>query len=135
MPPRDAHLPATAREHAATVLRFLVGGGLNTLATLLVYWLLLRVLHPQWAYAASYAAGIGLGYLIHTGFVFRTRRGWRTLLPFPLVHAAGYLVGAAVLALATGPLGIDPRTAPLLAIAASLPLTFLLTRRLLRGRR
>jgi putative flippase GtrA len=35
------------------VLRFLLGGGLNTLVTLLVYWGLLVIMRPQVAYAIS----------------------------------------------------------------------------------
>ena len=45
---------------------------------------------------------------------------------------AGWAAGALVLALAIGPLGLDPRLAPLLSVAASVPVTFLLGRRVLQ---
>src|SRR5690606_10426249 len=51
---------------AATFVRFLLVGGLNTLASLGVYWLLLPFMRPQPAYAASFVFGVGLGYLLHT---------------------------------------------------------------------
>lgn len=119
---------------AATFLRFVLVGGANTLATLCVYWLLLPRLHPQAAYAASFAFGVLLGYLLHTRYAFRTGRSWRSFAAWPLVCLAGWAVGAAMLALAIGPLGIHPKLAPLLSIAASVPTTFLLGRRLLQPR-
>lgn len=124
--PRDARhgLPATA-------LRFLAGGIANTLATLLLYWALLTVLPPHPAYAISFVAGIGLGYLINTGFVFGARRTWRNFAAFPLVYFAGYVAGAGVLELATARFGVDPHLAPLFSVAVSVPLTFVLMRLLL----
>jgi putative flippase GtrA len=113
-------------------LRFAVVGGANTLASLVVYWLALPFMHPQAAYAASFVFGVVLGYLLHTRYAFRARRGWRSFAAWPLVCLAGWAVGASVLELAIGPLGIDPRLAPFLSVAASMPVTFLLGRRVLR---
>lgn len=113
---------------AATFARFLVAGGANTLATLAVYWLLLPWLPPQPAYAVSFAFGVGLGYLLHSRYAFRARRSWRSFAAWPLVCVAGWAAGAGALALAIGPLGLDPRLAPLLSVAASVPVTFLLGR-------
>lgn len=127
-------LPAALRDPgtAATFLRFLVVGGTNTLACLLVYWLMLPWMPPQGAYATSFVFGVCFGYLLHSRYAFRARRGWRSFAAWPLVCLAGYAVGAAVLELAIGPLGVDVRLAPLLSVAASMPVTFLLGRRVLR---
>lgn len=116
---------------ARTVLRFLIGGGLNTLATLLLYWLLLRVMPPQAAYAASYATGLVLSWIINTRFVFDARRSWQRAALFPLVYLVAYLAGAGVLQLATTRWGIDPHLAPFAAMVVTLPLTFVLMRLLL----
>jgi putative flippase GtrA len=111
------------------VLRFLLGGGLNTLVTLLVYWGLLVIARPQVAYAISYVIGIGLSYLIATRFVFRVRHAWVRAVAFPAVYLASYGVGAVVLALSTPPLGAQLAVFP--AIAASIPVSFALSRLLL----
>lgn len=129
-PPRPAAGGATT---AATLLRFLLTGGANTLATLAVYWLLLPWLRPQAAYAASFVFGVCLGYLLHSRYAFRVRHSWRGFAAWPLVCLAGWAAGASMLALAIGPLGLDPRLAPLLSVAASVPVTFLLGRRVLRA--
>lgn len=118
----------------ATALRFLAGGIANTLATLLLYWALLTILPPHPAYATSFVAGIGLSYLVNTGFVFGARRSWGNLVAFPLVYLVGYGAGALVLELATARFGVDPRLAPLLSVAVTVPLTFVLMRLLLRPR-
>lgn len=117
---------------AATFVRFVATGGTNTLACLVVYWLLLPWLPPQGAYALSFVVGVCLGYLLHARFVFRARPGWRSFAAWPLVCLAGWAVGATALEIAIGPLGLDPRVAPLLSVAAGMPVTFLLGRRVLR---
>lgn len=115
-----------------TALRFLAGGGANTLATLVLYWLLLLVMPAQAAYAISFAAGLAIGYVLNTGFVFRTRRRWRHVIGYPLVYLCAYAAGALVLGLAVHRWHVDPRVAPLLSLVVSVPLTFLLLRLLLR---
>lgn len=119
----------------ATLLRFGLGGGVNTLATLLLYWLLLRFMPSQAAYAISFLAGIVLGYLLNTAFVFNVRRSWRSFLMVPAVYAAGYLAGALVLEIATGVFRVDPYIAPLFSILVTVPLTFVLMRLVLRDPR
>jgi putative flippase GtrA len=120
------------RGTAATFLRYLATGGVNTVASLSLYWLLLTWLRPQAAYALSFAAGVCLGYLLHSRFAFRARPRWRSFAAWPLVSLAGWATGALALAIALGPLGMDPRLAPLLSVLACLPVTFLLGRRVLR---
>ncbi|MGH8032289.1 MAG: GtrA family protein [Luteimonas sp.] len=128
-------MPGTRRHGlAATALRFLLGGGVNTLATLALYWLLLRLISPQAAYAISFVAGLGLSYALNTGFVFDAVRTWRNVLAFPLIYLCGYLAGALMLDVAVRRWHVDPYLAPLLSIAVSLPLTFVLMRLLLRPR-
>lgn len=118
----------------AVVLRFLLGGALNTLATLLLYWLLMRFVHYQLAYLASYCAGILLSYVLNTRFVFRARHSWLKFVLFPLVYLVTYAIGALVLKVAVDYLGVPAGIAPLVSIAATLPVSFLLTRVLLQPR-
>lgn len=118
----------------AVLLRFVAVGAVNTFSCLVVYWLLLPWLPPQGAYAASFVFGVCFGYLLHSRYAFRAQRSWRSFAAWPLVCLAGWAVGAGVLELAIGPLGIDPRVAPLLSVAASVPVTFLLGRRVMGPR-
>ena len=116
------------------MIRFLVGGGANTALSLAIYWMLLGLTGYPVAYTLAFAAGILSGFAINTFFVFRTRWSWRKLFAFPLVHAANYACGLFVVWACVQLAGVDARVAPVIAIAVTLPLNFLLSRRLIRGR-
>jgi putative flippase GtrA len=119
------------REFLRQGIYFVLSGGLNTLATYLLYLLLLNFLHYQIAYATSFIAGILLSYVLSTRFVFRTTHSWVKFSLFPLVYLISYAAGAAVLALSVNRLGIDQRIAPLVSACVTLPLSFVLSRLIL----
>lgn len=118
----------------AVVARFLASGVLNTLSTLLLYWLLLALLSPQAAYAVSFAIGVILSYVLNLRFVFRERHSTKKVLLFPLVYLATYALGAGVLQVAIHRLSVPAAVAPLLSIVCTLPVSFLLIRWLLANR-
>lgn len=109
-------------------LRFLVGGAINTLATFILYWVLLRFVSYPMAYTLSFVTGIGLSYALNALFVFRVRPAVRSALAFPLVYLAQYLVGFAVLWLWASVLEMPPAYGVLAVVAVSLPITFVLSR-------
>jgi putative flippase GtrA len=86
---------------------------------------------PEAAYSVAYVLGIASSYAINVIFVFQARGSLKTALKFPLVYAIQYVVGLAILSSLTH-YGVDSRLAMLLVIAVSVPLTFLLTRFVLR---
>lgn len=115
-------------------LRFLLSGGINTVLTYALY-LLLMLFMPYWlAYSASFAAGIGLAYTLNRLFVFGQHRGALSLLGLPLVYGIQYVVGLLLLWLWVAVAGLDARLGPLVVVAATMPLTFVLTRYLFIGR-
>ncbi|HZP67913.1 MAG TPA: GtrA family protein [Rudaea sp.] len=115
-------------------LRFLLAGALNTAATYAVYLVLLRVADYTLAYTMAYVAGIVLAYALNTAFVFRVRRSLRGFAAFPLVYVAQYVAGALVLNLAVRVLGVRQELALLASIAVTVPLTFVLSRFVLKPR-
>ena len=122
------------RSSLPTMARFLAGGAVNTGSTFVLYWLLLLVIDYRIAYAISFVAGIALSYLINTKFVFRTRSSVRKMILFPLVYFITYVAGALVLSFSVSRLGVSPALAPFISICATLPLTFLLSKIVLRDR-
>jgi putative flippase GtrA len=108
--------------------RFLAGGVGNTLATYGLYLSLLAVIGYQIAYALAYVAGILLSYWINLKFVFRRQGGGGKLLRFPLVYLTQYAVGAGVLWAAVDGLGVPASVGPALAVAVTVPFTFVLSR-------
>lgn len=115
-------------------VRFVIGGGVNTAVTFAAYLLLVPILSPRAAYTLVYVFGIGLSYMINTYFVFHAQRTIRSGLQYPVVYVAQYLIGLAVLSLLTH-MAIDSRVAMALVIIVSLPVTFLLTRFVLKQSR
>jgi len=124
-----AALSAPARE----VPRYLVAGAVNTAASWLVYVALLRVVSYRVAYPAAFGFGILLSFLLNSWFVFGVRLSWRRLLPYPAVYAVQFAVGYVVVWLVVEKLGWPAWPAPLIALAFTVPLGFVLTRRLLVG--
>jgi putative flippase GtrA len=120
------------REGLSEFARFLAAGAVNTGLTYAIYLLLLRGLPYLAAYTIAYLAGIVISYLLLTRFVFRAPRRWASAMRFPLVYVAQYLIGSAVLALLVEALGVTASIAAIVAIIASVPVTFALSRIVLR---
>lgn len=114
--------------------RFLVAGALNSAATYLLYLAALWVLPYRWAYTLAYVAGIGIAFVLNSLFVFRVPLRWRKLLRFPLVYLVQYLLGIVVLSLAVERLGLDPRLGPIAVLLVTVPVSFVLSRWVLRER-
>ncbi len=116
------------RAHAVQFTRFLGVGLINTGVGYGVYLTLLHWTSYEVAYAAAYVVGIVFAYVLNSFFVFRSPIGLRTALRYPLVYLAQYLFGAALLYCMVSWFGIDRRWAALIALALSVPVSFLLNR-------
>ncbi|APO97330.1 GtrA family protein [Xanthomonas vesicatoria] len=112
----------------SSFVRFLISGGINTVATYAAYLALLQATSYKVAYTVAYVFGIVIAFFINRLFVFRTHRGWRSLLMFPFVYLAQYLVSLAVVFAWVEHLGFSVALAPIVAILVTVPLTFLLSR-------
>lgn len=112
--------------------RFLLAGALNTLATYAVYLLLLSVLGYTLAYSVAFIIGILIAYAMNSRYVFRVATSLRTFALFPLVYGAQYLVGVAALRIAVIEFGVPQKYALVASIAVTVPMTFLLSRLLLK---
>ena len=112
-------------------LRFLIVGALNTAAGYALYLLLLRVGPYAVAYTLTWVSGIVLAFVSHSLYVFRTPLRWRRLLPYPLVYLGQYLLGLVVLYLGVEVLGWSERIVPALALAVTLPVSYLMNRMVL----
>ncbi len=111
-------------------VRFLVSGACNTLASWALYLVLLRFLPYGWSYTLAYAAGIGLAYVLYRYVVFQRTGGPLGLLWVALTYAVQYLLGLAAVWVWAGLLAWPVELAPLFAVGLTLPLTFVLNRRI-----
>ncbi len=113
-------------------IRFLVVGGTNTFSTYLIYLVVLWLgATPVWSYNISYAFGILISYFLNLKVTFRGRHSTKKMLLFPLVYGVQYTVGLIALK-GFLYLEVPAEFAGLLIIPIVVPITFLLSRILLR---
>lgn len=125
---------ALAAIASSSAARFVAGGAFNTLATWLVYLVLLQWVHYAVAYTCAYAIGIVLAYALNRYVVFRRAGGRLGPVLVAAIYIGQYFAGMALVALWIRGLGGAPAFAPLFAVAVTLPLTYVLNRLVFRGR-
>lgn len=114
-----------SRISIASALRFLASGGFNTLVTYLAYLVLLHWLPYRQSYSIAFASGIGLAYVLNRYYVFRRPGGTLGPVYVAMIYTGQYLLGLAIVSAWVDWLGAPAKLAPLVAIAISLPLTYL----------
>lgn len=110
------------------LVRFVLSGGVNTVATWLGFLVFVTWLPYQVAYGIVYAAGIVLSYFLATLFVFEHAPTVRGFFAYPLVYVVQYLLSALILAFVVEWLDIPLSISPLVVAVTVFPLTFLLSR-------
>ena len=112
-------------------IRFVGVGGINTIVTYLLYLLLLLVTNYTLSYTMAYLFGIALSYWLNLKFVFQEKSSRKKIVLFPLVYLVQYLFGVLVLYVAIEKLNISEKIAPILIVILTVPLTFILTKKIL----
>jgi putative flippase GtrA len=128
-------LAARNRSRFIEVGRFIVAGILNTGITYALYLILLTWQGYEFAYSLSYAAGIVISYLANAIYVFRKPLKASSAMAFPLVYVVQFLIGFLLVKILVEWLTVPAEIAPLIAIAVTLPVTFVLSRWIISGKR
>lgn len=110
---------------------FVVAGLVNTAASYACYLALLVWFTHQVAYAIAYVFGIAVSYVLSARFVFRVKATLTRTLAFPLVYVFQWGLGAVILELLVVTFKLDSRIAPLLIPFLTMPVSFLLARRIM----
>lgn len=122
-----------SKENIRRWVSFLVGGCLNTLLTYGIYLFLNMYMSYQKSYVVAYISGIIFSYLFNAQVVFNVKKSWKGLMAYPLVYLLQYALGAILLSLMVERLGIPKEIAPLLIIVLLLPVTYLLSKTILKA--
>lgn len=109
-------------------LRFIIGGGINTGFTYLVYICINKFTSYQIAYLFAYILGVIFSYWFNARFVFKTPLSWRGLLSYPLVYVLQYLMSAVLLGILIDFFETNESIAPLLITALMIPFTYLMSK-------
>jgi putative flippase GtrA len=122
---------AGLRPGSLQVLRFAAVGVVNT-GTFYGFYLGLRPWLPYFAaYTVAFVLSMTGSFFLNTYFTYRTRPTWRKFLLFPLTNLTNYVVTSAGVYLLVEWAHMDDRIAPLVAAAAAIPFTYVLSRRIL----
>ena len=109
-------------------------GAANTMATYAIYAVLLLLFPYKIAYSLAYASGILISYCLNSRLVFREPVSLLKFIKYPIVYVVQYILGIVVLYVAIDILDFNQWLAPLVVIAISLPVTFVLSRLIIKGR-
>lgn len=97
------------------------------------YLLLLRWMRYEFAYVIAFVAGVALAYVVNAMFVFQQPMRRRSALRFPFVYLLQFVASLVLLRIAVEVLGIHEAIALAFAVGVTLPVTFLLSRWILRA--
>lgn len=122
----------SSQKLSTDIFKFVIGGGINTAFTYCLYFCLQMVFAYQLAYALAFATGIVFSYWYNAVVVFKTPLTWGGFFAFPLVYLAQYLLSAGLLSVFVEQLGFLQSIALLAILPLTVPITFALSRWLLR---
>jgi putative flippase GtrA len=120
--------------YSPSFVRFILFGGLNTLATYCVYGLCLQIVSYKCAYTISYLSGIVLSYVLNTRFVFRETIRVSSALLYPLVYVLQYFVGLGLIFVFVEVAKLSRYVAPLVVLLVTIPVTYLFSRYVIAGK-
>ena len=116
-------------------VRFVFFGGVNSLLSYILYALFLLLIPYQAAYTLSYVLGILFSYLLNTRYVYRAELRLTKALQYPLVYLVQYLLSIGLLYSLVEVFHVAKLLAPALIVLATIPVTFLLSRFIIKGYR
>ncbi|MCI3205734.1 MULTISPECIES: GtrA family protein [Pandoraea] len=113
--------------------RFLLVGATNTGFGYVIYAVCLTFVGYRLAYTVSFVLSVIFSYWLNSHFVFKVKMSVAGLLKFPLVYVVQYLVGIGLMYVLVGKLQLSPYLAPIAVVVLTIPITFLMSRILIRG--
>ncbi|WP_370413156.1 GtrA family protein [Streptomyces fradiae] len=125
--------PSTTRNTAWQVVRFGLVGVVNT-GTYYGLYLLLGLWVPYIAaHVLAFALSMVGSFFLTSYFTYRTRPTWKKFLLFPLTNAANFVITTVGVYVLVDLMDVDSTYAPLIAAAAAIPVTFVLSRTIMLG--
>jgi putative flippase GtrA len=112
---------------------FLLCGVANTVLTYALYAMFLLLMSYKLAYSLAYICGIVVSYYLNSEFVFKEPVSLLKFLKYPAVYIVQYLLGIIILYICVDVFGISKWLAPVVVIVISLPVTFGLSKLIIKG--
>lgn len=120
--------PEPERRISGQILTFALVGVVNTMTYYGLYLLLLIWLPYLAAHILAFILSMIGSFFLNARFTYRTRPTWRKFLLFPLTNATNFVITTAGVYVIVDVLHAGNRFAPLIASAAAIPVTFVVSR-------
>ena len=114
--------------------RYLIVGGSNTAVTYGVYCLLVFWISAQAAWLLVYILGMLIGYVGHSRLVFSSDLKFRRAAAYIVLQVSMYGLSGAIIYFLHTVSGYGPRVAAGSAIIITVPISFLVSRKIMRSR-
>jgi putative flippase GtrA len=114
------------------LLRFVVIAGMYSLVSYAVYLSLLKILSYPVSFTISYVVGILLSYYLNSKVVFGVKLNLKKFVVFPLIYIVRYFLNMFFLYFQIEILKFNKRISFIVAALILVPVTFILSRTVLR---
>lgn len=114
--------------------RFILVGGMNTLNYYIVFLILHNLLHFHYmvAHITGFLISFVISFFLNTYFTYRVKPTLKKFLQFPLTQVVNVGVSSLLVFILVDMLSLNSNIAPLIAVFFTVPVTFLVTSKILK---
>ncbi|HCX2713951.1 TPA: flippase GtxA [Staphylococcus aureus] len=118
----------------AEILKFIIVGGINTLNYYVVYLLLLKLLHIEYmiSHITGFLVAFVISYYLNCYFVYRVKPTWRKFISFPITQIVNVSLQTVLLYGFVSWLNLPAEIAPFAGLVITIPITFVLSKWILK---
>ncbi|HDB5574349.1 TPA: flippase GtxA [Staphylococcus aureus] len=118
----------------AEILKFIIVGGINTLNYYVVYLLLLKLLHIEYmiSHITGFIVAFVISYYLNCYFVYRVKPTWRKFISFPITQIVNVSLQTVLLYVFVSWLNLPAEIAPFADLIITIPITFILSKWILK---
>lgn len=118
----------------AEILKFIIVGGINTLNYYVVYLLLLKLLHIEYmiSHITGFLVAFVISYYLNCYFVYRVKPTWRKFVSFPITQIVNVSLQTVLLYVFVSWLNLPAEIAPFAGLIITIPITFILSKWILK---
>lgn len=118
----------------AEILKFIIVGGINTLNYYVVYLLLLKLLHIEYmiSHITGFIVAFVISYYLNCYFVYRVKPTWIKFISFPITQIVNISLQTVLLYVFVSWLNLPAEIAPFAGLIITIPITFILSKWILK---
>ncbi|HGO4131474.1 TPA: flippase GtxA [Staphylococcus aureus] len=118
----------------AEILKFIIVSGINTLNYYVVYLLLLKLLHIEYmiSHITGFIVAFVISYYLNCYFVYKVKPTWRKFISFPITQIVNVSLQTVLLYVFVSWLNLPAEIAPFAGLIITIPITFILSKWILK---